>query len=88
MTPTTGPATPDGGRLGAEVEKEPIDRRKFLIGGGIAVAGVLGAVALSSVRSGGGGGGGGTASAGTSAGAGLGDGADEVRSSTGPSTST
>ncbi len=74
--------TGDAGTAGAsaaEVEKEPIDRRKFLIGGGIAVAGVLGAVALSSVRSGGGGGGGSTASAGTSAGAGLGDGADEVR---------
>jgi spermidine/putrescine transport system substrate-binding protein len=55
------------------------DRRKMLIGGGIAVAAVGGAVLLSSVRSSGSGSSGGTSAGGAgSAGGGLGQGADEV----------
>jgi spermidine/putrescine transport system ATP-binding protein len=55
-----------------------VDRRRFLIGGGIVAAGAIGAVAISSVRSDSGGGGTGTSGTTGSAGAGLGDGADSL----------
>ena len=62
---------------GPEADDGSVNRRRFLVGGGIVAAGALGAVLLSSVRSDSGGGSAANGSSG-SAGAGLGDGADEV----------
>ena len=62
---------------GPEGDDGSVNRRRFLVGGGIVAAGAVGAVLLSSVRSDSGGGSAANGSSG-SAGAGLGDGADEV----------
>ena len=71
----------DGATGGAAPEPPAppkVDRRKFLIGGGVVAAGALGAVAISSIRNDSGGGGSTATGPSGSAGAGLGDGADSL----------
>ena len=68
----------DGTAATAEGDRDPMSRRRFLVGGGVVAAGALGAVLLSSVRSDDGAGADAAGGADGSAGAGLGDGADEV----------
>jgi spermidine/putrescine transport system ATP-binding protein len=68
----------DGTATTAEDDRDPMSRRRFLVGGGVVAAGALGAVLLSSVRSDDGPGANAASGANGSAGAGLGDGADQV----------
>ncbi len=75
--------SPSGGVKPADSDSDSsgsgVDRRKFLIGGGVVAVGAVGAVLLSNIRTGGtASGGGGTPTGGGTAGAGMGDGASSL----------